>query len=88
MEGIHNELTRTIEKIMTDYGGNTWSKYTLSQFSADVEKRIIEASGKLKGSQKLVCSNLLNRLKKKGSIPDQLMVLNECYFNLTSPEEC
>ena len=32
MEGIHNELTRTIEKIMTDYGGNTWSKYTLSQF--------------------------------------------------------
>lgn len=88
MEGIHNELTRTIEKIMTDYGGNKWSKFTLSQFSADIEKRIIEASGKLKGSQKLVCSNLLNRLKKKGSISDQLMVLNECYFNLTSPEEC
>ena len=88
MEGIHNELTKKKKKIMTDYGGNTWSKYTLSQFSADVEKRIIEASGKLKGSQKLVCSNLLNRLKKKGSIPDQLMVLNECYFNLTSPEDC
>lgn len=79
---MSNELITTLENIMKDYGGDKWSKTTLQNFSDDVHKRIIETSGKLKGSQKLLCSSLLKKLKKKGSIQDQLLVLNECYFSL------
>lgn len=88
MEGIQNALTKTIESVMSDYGGTKWSKCTLEQFAADVEDRLIEASGKLKGPQKLLCDNLLRKLKRQGSIPDWLLTLNEYYFSLTMPEDC
>lgn len=83
---IHNELTKQIEEIMKDYGGNKWSKMTLSDFSDDVIKRVSVAESKLKGPQKLVCINLIKKLKKQTSIQDQLLVLNEVYFSLVQPE--
>lgn len=83
---MKNDLVTTLEDIMKDYGGDKWSKVTLKQFSEDVNNRIITTSRKLKGPQKLLCTSLLNKLKKNGSVQDQLLILNECYFSLVQPE--
>lgn len=85
---LQNEMTKAIEGIMKDYGGDKWSKTTLDAFKTDVNQRLTEASIKLKGPQKFLCLNLIKKLKKQGSVQDQLMALNEAYFSLSESEQC
>jgi|SRR5574344_491095 hypothetical protein len=78
-----NALTNCLEKILTDFGGSSWKKYTLSQFSTEVYKRLDDSKSDMKGPLLIITNNLEKRLHKKTSVQDMLMELSETLFKFS-----
>ena len=82
-----NPVVKTIEKIMTDYGGTKYKKVTLADFKSDLIARFQSAGTECKGPVKMVCTKTITKIQKGKSVEDILLKLNEVLFSFFEKSE-
>lgn len=82
-----NNLSITIEKIMKDFGGTKYKQYSKEEFLKEVEGRIEAAELTSTGAIKVIAANLKRRLKRRKTIEEMLLDLNETLFSFFEGEK-
>lgn len=76
-----NNLSITIERIMKDFGRTRYKQYSREEFLKEVEGRIEAAELTSTGAVKVIAANLKRRIKRRKTIEEMLLDLNETLFS-------